>query len=116
MLCLTLGASGFHEVPASALPRDGHCVAPGNCTAPNTQYQQVGSTTTRNIRTCHHLVLVRSIAQVLLGPQPGQQWNINGGFCGAFSTQHAALAFGAWISQDLVRKANRNSAGPHNMQ
>ena len=41
--------------------------------------------------------------------------NINGGFCGAFSTQHAALAFGAWISQDLVRKGNKDSPGPHNM-
>ena len=39
----------------------------------------------------------------------------SGGFCGAFSVQHAALAFGAWISQDLVRKANREQPGPHNM-
>lgn len=41
--------------------------------------------------------------------------NIDGGFCGSFSIQHTALAFGAWISQDLVRKANRASPGPHNM-
>ena len=49
------------------------------------------------------------------GIVPGQQWNSNGGFCGAFSTQHAALSVGAWISQDLVRKANRDQPGEHNM-
>jgi len=38
-----------------------------------------------------------------------------GGFCGAFSLQHNALAFGAWISQDLVRKANRDEPGEHHM-
>ena len=48
------------------------CVYPGNCTAPSSPY-----------------------SRVIPGPQPGQQWNIEGGFCGAFSTQHAALAFGA---------------------
>jgi hypothetical protein len=42
--------------------------------------------------------------------------NINGGFCGAFSLQQAALAHGAWISQDLVRKANADQDGiAHNM-
>ena len=46
---------------------------------------------------------------------PGQQWNTAGGFCGAFSVQHGALAFGAWISQDLVRKANRDQDIPHHM-
>ena len=73
-------------------PDFGSCVSPGQCTPPDTKY-----------------------SRVIAGPQPGQQWNINGGFCGAFSMQHAALAFGAWISQDLVRKANKDSAGPHNM-
>lgn len=68
------------------------CVAPGTCTPPNTKY-----------------------SRVIIGPQPGQQWNIAGGFCGAFSLQHAALARGAWISQDLVRKANRDQPGPHHM-
>ena len=29
--------------------------------------------------------------------------------------QHGALAFGAWVSQDLVRKANRDQDIPHNM-
>ena len=49
------------------------------------------------------------------GPQPGQQWNTEGGFCGAFSLQHAALAVGAYVSQDLVRKANRDEPGEHHM-
>jgi hypothetical protein len=51
----------------------------------------------------------------MVGPKPGQQWNINGGFCGAWSTQQACLAHGAWISQDLVRKANRKQNIPHGM-
>ena len=62
------------------------CVSPGQCTPPAAKY-----------------------SRVIAGPIPGQQWNINGGFCGAFSAQHAALAFGAWISQDLVRKANKDT-------
>ena len=41
--------------------------------------------------------------------------NTEGGFCGAFSLQHAALAVGAYVSQDLVRKANRDQPGEHNM-
>ena len=39
------------------------------------------------------------------------QWNINSGFCGAWSTQQNALAHGAWISQDYVRTANRDQEG-----
>ena len=39
----------------------------------------------------------------------------NGGFCGAYSLQQAALNFGAWVSQDLVRKANRKQPGPYTM-
>jgi hypothetical protein len=70
----------------------GPCVPPGQCTAPKTTY-----------------------SRVIAGPTPGQQWNTAGGFCGAFSVQHGALAFGAWISQDLVRKANRDQDIPHNM-
>ena len=68
------------------------CVYPGTCTPP-----------------------VAAFSRVIPGPQPGVQWETSGGFCGAFSTQHAALAFGAWISQDLVRKANRLQPGPHFM-
>ncbi len=71
----------------------GPCVVPGNCTAPSTKF-----------------------SKVIAGPSPGIQWETSGGFCGAFSVQHAALGFGAWISQDLVRKANRDQTGiPHNM-
>jgi len=52
----------------------------------------------------------------LTGPAPGQQWNIDGGFCGAFSIQQCGLSVGAWVSQDLVRKANRDQTGiEHNM-
>ena len=68
------------------------CVAPGTCVPPATAF-----------------------SRVIAGPQPGQQWNIAGGFCGAFSLQHAALAHGAWISQDLVRKANKDQPGDHFM-
>jgi len=79
MLTFVNTAIGLHEWPQST----GTCVAPGTCTPPDAKY-----------------------SRVMLGPVPGQQWNIAGGFCGSFSTQHAALAKGAWISQDLVRKAN----------
>lgn len=41
-----------------------------------------------------------------------QYRNINGGFCGAFSIQQSTLAFGGWISQDLIRKANKDQPGP----
>ena len=65
------------------------CVYPGTCSPPQTKHSSVA-----------------------VGPKPGQQWNINGGFCGAFSTQQCALSGGAWVSQDLVRKANRHWGGP----
>jgi len=52
---------------------------------------------------------------VVVGPQPAMQWDISGGFCGAFSVQQSALGVGAWISQDLVRKANIEQPGPHAM-
>eukprot|EP00037_Helgoeca_nana_P015251 m.142598 g.142598 ORF g.142598 m.142598 type:complete len:369 (-) comp22933_c0_seq1:61-1167(-) len=63
------------------------CVEPGICVAPQTKYS------------------------VVLPVTPRQQWNIEGGFCGAMSVQTAHLAFGAWISQDLVRKANTHGVG-----
>lgn len=75
----------------SAVGGSGPCIAPGTCTPPKTTY-----------------------SLIIPGPQPGIQWEDSGGFCGAFSIQHAALAFGAWISQDLVRKANRDQDIPHN--
>lgn len=71
----------------------GPCVAPGTCTPPNSKFSKV--------------ILDPSLA--------GVQWESSGGFCGAFSVQHAALAFGAWISQDLVRRSNRDQPGPHHM-
>ena len=97
-LALVACAAALHErAAAGAAPREeraGGCVAPGTCEPP--------------AGAAH--------ARVIVGPRPGRQWNENGGFCGAWSLQQCALAHGAWISQDLVRKANRNSAGPHNMQ
>ena len=45
--------------------------------------------------------------------QPGYQWNDAGGYCGSWSVQRAALAKGAWISQqqggdsiDIIIKHN----------
>merc|ERR1719272_2532477 len=38
--------------------------------------------------------------------KPRQQWNINGGFCGSLSLQVMLMGHGAWVSEDLVRKAN----------
>ena len=91
------------------------CVAPGTCTPPDAQHSAIA-----------------------IGPKPGLQWDLSGGFCGAFSTQQvsttpypphnlisgdvservrlqSALAAGAWISQDLVRMANIDQPGPHAM-
>eukprot|EP00040_Diaphanoeca_grandis_P024980 m.137984 g.137984 ORF g.137984 m.137984 type:complete len:353 (-) comp29965_c0_seq1:60-1118(-) len=65
-----------------------NCIEPGKCTPPATKY-----------------------SNVLAGITPRQQWNINGGFCGAMSIQTAHLTFGAWISQDLVRKGNNHGTG-----
>ena len=81
----------LHEWPANITSARG-CVPPGQCTPPSTRFHKI-----------------------IRGVVPGQQWNDNGGFCGAFSLQHAALSAGAWISQDLVRKANRDEPGFHFM-
>ena len=35
--------------------------------------------------------------------QPGYQWPDNGGYCGSWAVQRAALTKGAWISQQQVR-------------
>jgi len=84
--------SGLHQWNRS-IHSGGRCVPPGQCTPPPAKY---------TLR--------------IAGPAPGQQWNINGGFCGAWSTQQCSLSVGAWISQDLVRKANRDQQGiEHNM-
>lgn len=84
-------AIALHEQEAN-ITSSGGCVSPGICTPPSTKY-----------------------SRVIRGPAPGQQWNIDGGFCGAFSVQQTALAKGAWLSQDLVRKANRDGPAPHTM-
>mmetsp|Transcript_123717 Transcript_123717/g.309220 ORF Transcript_123717/g.309220 Transcript_123717/m.309220 type:complete len:365 (-) Transcript_123717:87-1181(-) len=39
----------------------------------------------------------------LLSTQPGIQWMDHGGYCGSWSIQRAAMAKGAWISQQQVR-------------
>jgi len=39
----------------------------------------------------------------ILPLQPGVQWDQHGGYCGAWSVQRAALAKGAYISQQQVR-------------
>jgi hypothetical protein len=45
----------------------------------------------------------------LVSVRPRVQWNTNGGFCGAFSLQTMMMAHGAWVSEDLIRKANIGS-------
>ena len=69
------------------------CVKPGVCTPP----------------------AAAKYSAVAVGPSPSLQWDMSGGFCGAFSVQQSALAVGAYISQDLVRKANIDQPGPHHM-
>ena len=86
-------AAALHEHGATPLREGDGCVAPGTCVPP------AGA----------------KYSRVIVGPKPGQQWNENGGFCGAWSVQQCALAHGAWISQDLVRKANAASPPPHTM-
>ena len=46
--------------------------------------------------------------------QPGWQWDDAGGYCGAWSIQRAALAKGAWISQQQVRDHTFNCGGHDN--
>jgi len=41
--------------------------------------------------------------EMILNTKPGQQWNDAGGYCGSWSIQRAAMAKGAWISQQQVR-------------
>lgn len=79
-------AAALHEHGAE-LQGGGDCVAPGTCRAP------------------------AATNRVVLDIKPRQQWNINGGFCGAMSLQVAALGHGAWISQDLIRKATPRGEG-----
>mmetsp|Transcript_43510 Transcript_43510/g.100121 ORF Transcript_43510/g.100121 Transcript_43510/m.100121 type:complete len:362 (+) Transcript_43510:118-1203(+) len=68
----------------------GVCVEPGVCTPPPSAFSEV------------------------LPVKPRRQWMIDGGFCGAMSIQVAAMTHGAWLSQDLVRKANTHGEGHGN--
>lgn len=85
LVVVTTGATAMHGGPRHA---GGGCVAPGTCVPPRTKFSKVAS-----------------------GVTPRQQWNIEGGFCGALSIQTAHLPYGAWISEDLVRKSNSHGTG-----
>jgi len=60
----------------------GRCCQPGVCVEPPSKFKEV------------------------LPIQPRKQWNIAGGFCGSLIIQVMMLAHGAWVSEDLIRKAN----------
>jgi hypothetical protein len=87
VLAVLCGAEALHEHVPGQVSEPNGCVSPGTCTAPP------------------------AVNKVVLDIKPRQQWNINGGFCGAMSVQVAAMGYGAWISQDLVRKANTHGEG-----
>ena len=55
------------------------CSTPGACTSPGLKYERIQKS------------------------QPGYQWDDNGGYCGSWAVQRAALSKGAWISQQQVR-------------
>ena len=82
----------FAVVSSAAPIAAGKCVSPGRCVPPDYSFKRVA-----------------------VGPTPSRQWEISGGFCGAWSLQQSALAHGAWVSQDLIRKANKDWPGPHVM-
>jgi hypothetical protein len=50
----------------------------------------------------------------IMNTQPGYQWNDAGGYCGSFATQRAAMAKGAWISQQQVRDHTKSGGGNDN--
>jgi hypothetical protein len=70
---------------------DNSCVAPGVCTPPNDYKYTAG----------------RDVV-------PRVQWPDSGGFCGSSSIQAIAQSYGAWISQDLIRKAAPEGGGHGN--
>jgi len=49
--------------------------------------------------------------QMILNAQPGLQWMDDGGYCGAWSIQRAAMVKGAWISQAQVRSHAKPGGG-----
>jgi hypothetical protein len=77
------------EIDYKEVSKDAHCVAPGTCTAPKTKFMKR--------------------ATVI----PRDQWTISGGFCGSLSIQSIALTYGAYISQDRVRKQTPYGGGGH---
>jgi len=52
--------------------------------------------------------------EIIQNTQPGYQWNDAGGYCGSFATQRAAMAKGAWISQQQVRDHTKPGGGHDN--
>ena len=88
--CTVVAALHEHNSSNAAWPpRPSGCVAPGTCKPP----------------------AAAKYSKQAGGPKPGQQWNLSGGFCGGWSTQQSALTAGAWVSQDLVRRSNRDQTG-----
>jgi hypothetical protein len=77
-----LVASVLLASAAAAATSTATCAPPAVCNQPPATYVRVAS------------------------EHPRQQWNYNGGFCGAFSLQTLMMTHGAWVSEDLVRKAN----------
>jgi len=54
------------------------------------------------------------MGEQIMNTQPGYQWNDAGGYCGSFATQRAAMAKGAWISQQQVRDHTQPGGGNDN--
>lgn len=50
----------------------------------------------------------------ILDMQPGFQWNAHGGYCGSWSIQRAAMAKGAYMSQQQVRDHAKYGGGHDN--
>ena len=85
-LLLPLAASA-----ATTSDTDDLCVYPGTCQAPDPDaYKYISGRLTA---------------------VPRDQWVDSGGFCGAVSIQTLALTYGAYISQDLIRKAAPDGGG-----
>jgi len=66
------------------------CVSPATCEAPNSAFSHVASVPSRS------------------------QWVSSGGYCGSLSISSILLNFGAYVSQDVVRRAA--GAGEHGVE
>ena len=75
------------HVAYSQNPNPYQCQAPGTCKPP------------------------AALHSVVAPVSPRLQWGDSGGYCGALSVQTIALSFGAYISQDVVRKAAPEGGG-----